>query len=61
MLTIAVLAIVLTAPTGAIMVTLLGPLLLKKNMEEVEPQAEGNHIAASTNGLDIMGYLKGEK
>lgn len=61
MLTIAVLAIVLTAPTGAIMVTLLGPLLLKKNMEEVEPHAEGNHTAASTNGLDIMGYLKGEK
>ena len=37
------------------MVSLLGPLLLKKTVEEVEPQAEGNHIATSTNGLDI-GY-----
>ena len=41
------------------MVTLLGPFLLKKTVEEVEPQAEGNHITTS-NGLDIMSCLKGD-
>ena len=54
MLTIAVLAIVLTAPTGAIMVSLLGPLLLKKTVEEVELQVEGNLTKTSTNGLDNL-------
>ena len=39
------------------MVSLLGPLLLKKTVEEVEPQAEGNRIATSTNGLDICTLL----
>ena len=61
-LTIAVLAIVLTAPLGAIAVSLLGPVLLTKTEEEVEseteepqtqePQSqESGHITSSTKGL----------
>ena len=61
-LTIAVLAIVLTAPLGAIAVSLLGPVLLTKTKEEVEPETEepqtqepqsqeSGHITSSTKGL----------
>lgn len=48
-LTIAVLAIVLTAPLGAIAVSLLGPVLLTKTEEEEELQSNENHHV--TNGL----------
>lgn len=55
-LTIAVLAIVLTAPLGAIAVSLLGPVLLTKIEEEEELQTNENHHV--TNGLFCT--VKGE-
>lgn len=64
MLTIAALAILLTAPLGSISISLLGPLLLKKNQQSSEDSNAGNHLVLSKHDSAqklVHSHLKNSK